>query len=152
MTAKSDVSDEQTIETRVSQIIDRPIEDVFDFYAVDHVRNHPRWDPDVELEKETPGPIGVGTVIRRRNTRYEEPVEGTIEITEYEPNEAMGAVIREGGFEMPGRATFEPRGPSRTELSIGAEFPTSFDEDMILSKMERSARNIKELVEAEYRT
>lgn len=150
MTTKSKPTDESTIELRVSQTIDRPVSDVWDFYAVNHVQNHPRWDPDVELEAETPGPIGVGTVIRRRNHRYEEPVEGTMEITEFEPEEAMGAVIKEASFEMPGRATFEPQGPSKTVLTIGGDFPASVDEDQVLPLMERSARTIKELVEAEY--
>ena len=32
-----------------SQVIDRAVDKVFHFYAVEHVRNHPRWDPDIEL-------------------------------------------------------------------------------------------------------
>ncbi len=32
------------------QIIDRPVSIVFHFYADEHVRNHPRWDPDIHLE------------------------------------------------------------------------------------------------------
>ena len=69
----------------VSEVIDRPLADVFRFYAVNHVQNHPRWDPDMQLEQLTEGPIGVGTVIRRRHTHYGEPIEGTMEVTEYEP-------------------------------------------------------------------
>ena len=34
----------------VSEVIDRPPADVFRFYAVNHVQNHPRWDLDMELE------------------------------------------------------------------------------------------------------
>lgn len=58
----------------VSEVIDRPLADVFRFHAVKHVQNHPRWDPDMELEQLTEGPIGVGTVIRRRHTHYGEPI------------------------------------------------------------------------------
>lgn len=66
----------------VTTVIDRPISVVWDFYAVHHVENHPRWDPDSELEKSADGPIGVGTVIRRRSTRFETPTEGTMEVLE----------------------------------------------------------------------
>jgi uncharacterized protein YndB with AHSA1/START domain len=133
----------------VSRVIERPVGDVFRFFAEQHVRNHPRWDPDIELEEGTGGPMGVGTVIRRRNTRYDEPVEGTMEVTEYEPNRVMGTVIREGGFEMSGRATLEELGPERTRLTQSAEFPESLDEELIRSKMERSSRRIRELIEGE---
>ena len=71
---------------QVSQVINRPVDEVFHFYARDHVRNHPRWDPDMELERISPGPFGVGTVIRRRNSRSGTPVEGTMEVVEFEPN------------------------------------------------------------------
>ncbi len=40
-----------------TEIIDRPLADVFRFYAVEHVRNHPRWDPDIELWLDKPGPL-----------------------------------------------------------------------------------------------
>ena len=33
-----------------SQVIDRPIEKVFHFYAVEHVRNHPRWESQMDDE------------------------------------------------------------------------------------------------------
>ena len=133
----------------VSRVIERPVGDVFRFFAEQHVRNHPRWDPDIELENATGGPVGVGTVIRRRNTRYDEPVEGTMEVTEYEPNRVMGTVIKEGGFEMSGRATFEDLGPERTRLTQSVELPESLDEELVRSKMERSSRRIGELIEAE---
>jgi hypothetical protein len=63
-----------------SAFIERPPADVFRFFAVNHVQNHPRWDPQMELEQVTEGPIGVGTVIRRRHTHYGEPIEGTMEV------------------------------------------------------------------------
>ncbi len=46
-----------------SQVIDRPIADVFHFFAHEHVRNHPRWDPDIKLKQVSDGPIAVGTII-----------------------------------------------------------------------------------------
>jgi hypothetical protein len=35
----------------VSTTIDRPLAEVWRWYAVEHVRNHPRWDPDMGLEQ-----------------------------------------------------------------------------------------------------
>lgn len=149
MPAQESGEKEGSVTVAVSTVIDRPVADVFRWYGDDHVRNHPRWDPDLKLEKTTEGPIGVGTVIRRLNTRYETPVEETMEIVTYEPERAIEAVITGGPVEMHGNATFEELAPDRTELTIGVEMPDSMDEEMIRSAMERSARTIKELAEAD---
>ena len=77
------------MKVEVTQTIDRPVATVFDFYARDHVRNHPRWDPMMELEQITDGPIGVGTVIRRRHSHFGDPVDGLMEVTEFEENHAF---------------------------------------------------------------
>jgi uncharacterized protein YndB with AHSA1/START domain len=50
------------VEIDVSTIVGRPVATVWDFYAVHHVENHPRWDPDLELEKLSDGPIRLGTL------------------------------------------------------------------------------------------
>lgn len=141
-----------TVQLQVSQVIDRPVDQVFDFVAHQHVRNHPRWDPDVELEQVIDGPIGVGTVIRRRVTRGETPVEGTMEVVEFEPNRAMGTVIHDGPVEMRGRMTFEAISANRTTITTTVELPgmdESMDKEFLISRLERSARNIKQLIEAE---
>lgn len=75
MAEPSKTESEEETDVTISQVIDRPVEEVFHFLADQHVQNHPCWDQNIELEQETDGPIGVGTVLRRRNTRYEEPVE-----------------------------------------------------------------------------
>ncbi len=135
-----------------SVVIERSVKVVFRFFAHDHVRNHPRWDRDIALEQASNGPIGVGTVILRRNSRSGVPVEGTMTITEFEPDRAFGGVIREGPVEMRGGATFEALGPERTKLTIGADMPwltPGSDPTPITRLMERSVKNIKELIEAE---
>lgn len=140
-----------SVKVQKSQIIDRPVSEVFHFYAHDHVRNHPRWDPDMHLEQVSDGPIGVGTVIRRRVTRSGTPVEGTMEVTEFEPNRAFGVVIHDGPSLTHGRVTFEPVSQEQTKLTISAEF-TGLDESLeswIASLVERSTRNIKHLIESE---
>jgi uncharacterized protein YndB with AHSA1/START domain len=138
------------VRIEVSDEIDRPVPVVFKFYADDHVRNHPRWNPDIELWRTSDEPMGVGTIIQRRNSHSGTPVEGTMEVVEYEPNRAFGAVIREGGMEIYGRGTFEEAGESRTRLTIRAEMP--IDESMkdhMTGLVQRSIQNIKDLIKAE---
>jgi len=140
-----------SVQFQVSQVINRPVAKVFHFYAHEHVRNHPRWDPDMQLEQVSDGPIGVGTIIRRRNTHFGTPVEGTMEVVEFEPDRAFGVVIHDGPTEVRGRVTFKAESQERTTLTISAE-PAGFDESMrssFTSLMERSARNIKHLIESE---
>lgn len=131
--------------------IDRPVSTVFSFYAHEHDKNHPRWDPDIKLEKITEGPIRVGTIFARENTRSGSLVKGEMKIMEFEENKIMVAVIREGGTTTPGSTTFRAEADGQTTLTIGAEFE-GLDESMqtfIQSMMQRSVNNIKQLIEAE---
>ena len=141
-----------SVRVQVSEIINQPVAEVFQFYAHDHVRNHPRWDPDMELEQVSDGPIGLGTVINRRNSHSGTPVDGVMEVVEFELNKAFGVLIHDGPVETRGRVTFKPALHDRTTITISAEFPgmdESMDTSMLTSLMERSARNIKHLVESD---
>ena len=138
------------VRIEVSEEIDRPVPVVFNFYADEHVRNHPRWDPDIELWRTSDEPIGLGTIIQRRNSHGDTPVEGTMEVVEYEPNRAMGAVIREGGMEIYGMGTLEEVSEGRTRLTMRADMPIDESmKDRMSGLVQRSLRNIKELIEAE---
>jgi uncharacterized protein YndB with AHSA1/START domain len=135
-----------------SQVIDRPIDKVFHFFAVEHVRNHPRWDPDIELWLDSEGPIGVGTIIRRRNKRSGTPVEGTMEVVEFEPNRAVAMVIQDGPAEMRGRTTFEALNDNQTKIIMIIDIPwmdENADKTFLNSKLERSAQIRKQLMESE---
>lgn len=136
----------------VSQIIDRPVATVFQFYARDHVRNHPRWDPMMELEQVSDGPIGVGTVIPRRNTHFGDPVEGTMTVTEFEEDRAFGVSIRDGDRETLGRMACEPAGSNKTKILISADMPWLEDTAAAgrsQTMIQGTADNIKALIEAE---
>jgi Polyketide cyclase / dehydrase and lipid transport len=138
------------IRIEISEEIDRPVPVVFEFYAVNHVRNHPRWDPFIELWLDSDAPIGVGTVIRRRNTRWGAPIDGTMEVVEFEPNRSMGVITREGAMEIRGCATVEEAGEDRTRLAFLVDMP--IEESMraqVEGAMRRSLQNIKQLVESE---
>jgi hypothetical protein len=135
-----------------SQVIDRPIADVFHFYAHDHVRNHPRWDPDIQLHQVTDGPIGVGTMIHRINSRSGTPVEGTMKVVEYEQNKSIAMLIHDGPAVMHGRTTFEAVNDKQTRLTTYIEIPgmdDSMDKTFLYSRLERSGLIRKQLMEAE---
>jgi hypothetical protein len=137
---------------QVSNVIDRPLDKVFHFYAREYVRNHPRWDPDIELWLETDEPIGVGTIIRRRNSRSGTPIEGTMEVVEFDPNRALAMIVHDGPFELRGRTTFEALGNDRTSITTLVELPSmdeSMDKSFLISRLERSGRNMKQLMESE---
>ena len=132
----------------VSESIERPPADVFRFVATDHVQNHPRWDPQMSLVQETPGPIGVGTRIRRSRAEGESRVEGEMEIIEYDPDRTMAAVIRDGPMELRSRMTVEPQEETASRLTFTVE-----SDDAPVNMMEEpingSLRRIKEMIESE---
>ncbi|HEX6300202.1 MAG TPA: SRPBCC family protein [Acidimicrobiia bacterium] len=139
------------MEIQVSTVINRPVSTVWDWYAVHHVENHPRWDPSLELEATSDDPIGVGTVIKRRATRFGNTTEGTMEVTEFEPEKAMRVRTQDGPTKINGWVLFETLGANETRVILGGEFPGMDDsmEENIRPMMERSASNIKSLIESE---
>lgn len=131
--------------------IDRPVADVWEFYAVNHVENHPRWDDTIELEATSDEPMGVGTVIKRRVSRFGNVSEGTMEVVDFEPERVMRVRTRDGPMTIDGFASFRAIGDEKTEITIGGEIP-GIDEataDQIRTMMEGSVSNIKALVETE---
>jgi len=140
-----------SVRVQLSQVINRPVADVFHFFAHEHVRNHPRWDPYIQLEQVSSGPIGVGTVIKRINSRSGTPVEGTMEIVQFEPDRAIGMITHDGPVEIQGRATFEAVGEDQTIITMHVEIP-GMDESMagmMTSGIQKSLQNIRQLVESE---
>lgn len=137
-----------TFSIEVSAVIEQPVDKVFQFYADDHVKNHPRWDPNIELWLEDEEPIRVGTVIRRRNSRSGTPVEGTMEITEFERDQSMAVVTHDGPMRVTGRATFDAVGSASTKLTIRAEFPLEDSmKSTVSSAMQRSLAKLKSMLE-----
>ena len=132
----------------LSQVIDRSPAEVFRFIATNHVQNHPRWDPKMELDQLTDGPIGIGTVIHRRHTHPGYPVEGTMEVVEFVPDRTMGMVIHDGPIEMRSRMTFEPHGQNATRIKASLDIP-SMPQPMDPSPIQQSMRRMKELIESE---
>lgn len=136
------------MELEVEQYIDRPPADVFRFAATDHVLNHPRWDPVMELKQVTDGPIGVGTTIRRRHTHYGDPIEGMMEVVEYEPDRAFGMVIHDGPMEIRSRMLFEPEGEDGTRVRGFVDIPSATS-PIDPAAIQTSFQEMKRLIESE---
>jgi Polyketide cyclase / dehydrase and lipid transport len=140
-----------------SQVIKRPPAEVFRFVATDHFQNHPKWDPAVtSITKTSPGPMGVGTTARLVRTDRGRRVEGSMEVTEYEPVSSFTEVSRFGPFTLHARATFEPVAPASTGLELVIDTHARGVMRLLLPLMKgtfrktmaRSLRVIKEQVEA----
>jgi hypothetical protein len=95
--------------------------------------------------------MGVGTMLKRINSRGGKPVEGTMEVVEFEPDQAVTMLIHDGPVKMIARATYVAEGRDRTRLTMKIEFPDldEMDTDMLVSAMTRSIRNINQLLISE---
>ena len=140
-----------SVKVQVSGVIDRPVAKVFHFFADEHVRNHPRWDPNMKLEQVSDGPLGIGTIIKRISSRSGTPVEGTMEVVEFERNQVIGMIIHDGPVEMRGHTTFEAVGDNQTTITFNVEI-LGMDESMgsmLSNGIQQSIQNIKQLIETE---
>ncbi len=135
-----------------SEVIDRPIDKVFHFYAVEHVRNHPRWDSDIQLWLDSDTPIGVGTIIHRRNKRSGTPVEGTMKVLEFVPNRVMAMEIHDGPAIMYGRTIFEAIDEDKTQITTIIDIPwmdENTDNTFLNNRLKQVSLIRKQLMESE---
>jgi Polyketide cyclase / dehydrase and lipid transport len=140
-----------------SQVIERPPAEVFRFVAADHFQNHPKWDPAVtSITKTSPGPMGVGTTARLVRTDRGRHVEGSMEVTEYQPVSSFTAVSQFGPFTLHAQARFAPVAPASTRLELVIDTHARGAIRLLLplmrgafrKTMARSLRIIKQHVEA----
>jgi hypothetical protein len=140
-----------------SQVIQHPPTEVFRFVATEHFQNHPKWDPAVTAITQTsPGPMGLGTTARLVRTDRGRRVEGTMEVTEYQPVRSFTEVSRFGPFTLHARARLAPVASASTRLELvidtrarGAiRFLLPLMRGTFRKTMARSLRIIKEEVEA----
>ena len=88
-------------------VIDRSVEEVFDFVADE--RNEPRYNPRLLwVEKISSGPLGRGTCFRAATKTMGRPVEMTIEFTGYERPRRLASATHLPTMEIRGALTFEP--------------------------------------------
>jgi len=135
-----------------SEVIDRPIDKVFHFFAVEHVRNHPRWDSDIELWLDNDAPLTVGTVIHRRNKRGGKVVEGTMKVIEFEMNRMMAMEVHDGPAIMFGRTTFEAINENQTKITTIIDIPwmdENADKTFLNNRLAQVSQIRKQLMESE---
>ena len=140
-----------------SQVIERPPAEVFRFVATEHFQNHPKWDPAVtSITKTSSGPMRVGTTARLVRTDRGRQLQGSMEVTEYQPVSSSTVVSRFGPFTLEARTTFAPVAPASTRLLLVIDTQARGVMGLLLpllkrtfrKTMVRSLRVIKEQVEA----
>jgi hypothetical protein len=88
-------------------VIERPVEDVFDFVADE--RNEPQYNPQMILaDKVTDGPIGVGTKFHSVMTGVGRGADMTIEFTEFDRPRRIAETTTMSSMDIKGVLTFEP--------------------------------------------
>ena len=87
-------------------VIDRAVEDVFDYVADE--RNEPTYNAQMRLaEKISDGPIGVGTQYRAEVVSGGRPVSMVIECTEYERPRRLASLTTLSSMDIAYTLTFE---------------------------------------------
>ena len=88
-------------------VIDRPVEDVFDYVADEC--NEPTYNTQMRLaEKISDGPIAVGTQYRAEVVSGGRPVSMVIEFTEYERPRRLASKTTMSSMDIAYTLTFEP--------------------------------------------
>jgi Polyketide cyclase / dehydrase and lipid transport len=87
--------------------------------ATDHFQNHPKWDPAVtSITQTSPEPMGLGTTARLVRTDRGRQLQGSMEVTEYQPVSSSMVVSRFGPFTLRARTSFAPVAPASTRLRL----------------------------------
>ncbi len=88
-------------------LIDRPVEEVFDFVADE--RNEPRYNPHMRrAEQISDGPIGLGTRFRAEIVSMGRTVEMIIEFTGYDRPRRLASSTHMSSMDTHGGLTFDP--------------------------------------------
>jgi uncharacterized protein YndB with AHSA1/START domain len=138
-----------------SIVIDRPVEEVFEF--ANDPKKQPLWQTgSVESEQISEGPVGVGTTFRGVGHFLGRRIEGTSEITHYEPNRRVDIKMALGPMELEESDIFEPVGDgTRVTFILEGESGGFFKlaEPLVIRMTQReyqkSLENLKDLLEAQ---
>jgi len=106
---------------KAEMVIDRPAAEVFEFVAVDHCINHPRWDPLVlRIVPPAGGAMALGAHldIVRRTLGREETL--TFEVTEWQAPSRMTITTRSADFDLSLASELEALDGGRTRLVLNA--------------------------------
>ncbi len=104
------------INVEVSTVINRPLEEVFAFFA--EPTNNPKWEEGlIECRKTSPGPMGVGAQILEVRKFLGRHMESILEVTAFGPNKKYAVKIASGPIQFEISAIFESVG-DETKVSV----------------------------------
>ncbi len=144
------------VRAQARTLIARPAEQVFNFIAVDFVKNYRRWSPEVvSLKPMSQGPVRVGTICRQVRIDQGRRTESTFRVSRFEP----GKHVEFEGTSNPFRVSYQlvptadkTRLTFTFELSRLELFMRPFEKLICIAVQEgaeRVVRNIKGLIETE---
>ncbi len=98
-------------------VIGAPADEVFAW--VSDLDGWHRWRPSAgQLERTTPGPVGVGTTWQASGRVLDQDITVTVEVTAYEPNVRLGLTVS-GSIEAEQTFTVEPAtGGTRLAMTL----------------------------------
>jgi len=145
------------VRAQASIEIKRSSECVYRFIAEDFARNYPRWSPEVkQLRVVSSGPLRVGSVARQVRVDKGRRTESTFKITQMQPHQRLTF----HGSDVPFVVDYRfDGGDADTRLTFTFELRRL---DLMLRPFEkliriavqegaeRTVRNLKRLIEAEY--
>jgi hypothetical protein len=124
--------------------------------ATEHFDNHPRWDPSiVEMTPTSPGPVHRGATARVVRNDGGRLIEGTVTVTEYQPDSHFAAVVELGPFRLEQQALCFPGTTGGTHLVLVIDTRAKGPRRLLLPlmrprfarTMRASLRSIREHVE-----
>ena len=136
--------------------INRPVESVFNFIAVDFFENYPRWSPEVqELELLSKPPLQLNSLVRQVRIDNGQRSESTFKITTYKECEKLVFEGVSNAYRC--SYDFASTNPSTTQISFTFEllklelFMLPFEKLIHIAVQEgakRTVRNLKNLIES----
>ena len=144
------------VKAQASTLIARPAAQVYNFIAVDFLKNYQRWSPEVvSLHPKSQGPVRVGTTCRQVRVDQGRRTESTFRVSRLEP----GKHVEFEGTSNPFRVSYQldpvtdkTRLAFTFELSRLELFMRPFEKLIRIAMAEgaeRVVRNIKRLIETE---
>ena len=104
---------------RLTEVIARPVAEVFDFVATRQVENHPKWEPEVRsVRKVTAGPLRTGSRAVMTLVDFGRPRDVPYEVVAFDPerNITLRSVEDTLTFEI--AFQFAAHGPTSTDLTV----------------------------------
>ncbi len=99
-----------------SVVINRPVERVFAF--VSDLENDPPWSGAAEMHRASPGPLGIGTTFRQRDSFLGRRLDLILEVVGYEPNRKITLKTTSGILSFAGTRLVEPADDGATRVTF----------------------------------